>query len=77
MRENRATEGGLGICGVLGVVFIVLKLCDVIAWSWWWVTAPFWIPFAIIIVVIVVAIIVSAIQALIDRRRRKYWRMQH
>lgn len=27
---------------ILGLIFITLKLCKVIAWSWWWVTAPFW-----------------------------------
>jgi len=34
---------------ILGIVFIVLKLTGVITWSWLWVTAPLWIPFAIII----------------------------
>lgn len=29
---------------LLLVAFIVLKLCGVIGWSWWWVLAPFWIP---------------------------------
>jgi hypothetical protein len=28
---------------VLLIVFIVLKLCGVIAWSWWWVLSPIWI----------------------------------
>lgn len=28
-------------------VFLVLKLCNVIAWSWWWVTAPIWISFGL------------------------------
>jgi hypothetical protein len=32
----------IGLSGVLFVVFLVLKLCGVIAWSWWWVTAPLW-----------------------------------
>lgn len=27
----------------LFVIFLVLKLVGVIAWSWWWVTAPLWI----------------------------------
>lgn len=27
---------------LLGVVFVVLKLAGVIAWSWWMVTLPFW-----------------------------------
>lgn len=27
----------------LQLSFIILKLCSVIAWSWWWVLAPLWI----------------------------------
>ena len=27
---------------LLGVAFVVLKLCKVIDWSWVWVTMPFW-----------------------------------
>jgi hypothetical protein len=33
---------------LLTIAFIVLKLCNVIAWSWWWVLAPLWIPMAIV-----------------------------
>ena len=36
----------------LFIVFLVLKLCDVIAWSWWWVTAPLWIPLLILFIVL-------------------------
>ncbi|HVS35775.1 MAG TPA: hypothetical protein VMS17_09345 [Gemmataceae bacterium] len=39
-----ASSGGIGVCGALGVAFVVLKLCGVIDWSWLWVLAPFWIP---------------------------------
>ena len=49
--ENSA--GGIGFCGVLQVAFIVLKLCNVINWSWWWVLAPIWIPLAIGLLLIV------------------------
>ena len=35
---------GIGIGTVLFIVFLILKLTGVIAWSWWWVTAPLWIP---------------------------------
>ena len=38
-----------GFTTLLTVVFIVLKLCNVITWSWWWVLAPIWIPGAITI----------------------------
>lgn len=46
MNKKGATRVNLdfGIGGLLGVVFITLKLCGVIDWSWWWVTCPFWIP---------------------------------
>lgn len=27
---------------LLTIVFVTLKLTGIIAWSWWWVTAPTW-----------------------------------
>ena len=33
------------------IVFLVLKLTNVIDWSWWWVTAPLWAPFALVVIV--------------------------
>ena len=44
-------SGGISILGLLGIVFIVLKLCKVIDWSWWWVTSPFWGMAAIAVLV--------------------------
>lgn len=32
------------LTGLLLIAFIVLKLCKVIDWSWWWVLSPLWIP---------------------------------
>ena len=29
------------------LLFIGLKLSGHIEWSWWWVMAPFWIPFSV------------------------------
>ena len=43
--SNNTSRGGIGLGGILGIVFIILKLTKTIDWSWWWVTAPFWIPF--------------------------------
>jgi hypothetical protein len=37
-----------GFPTLLTIAFIVLKLCNVITWSWWWVLAPIWIPIAIV-----------------------------
>ena len=40
----------MGICSVLTIVFIVLKLTGVIDWKWVWVLAPTLIPLALIVV---------------------------
>ena len=49
--ENNTSTGGIGFVGLLQIAFIVLKLCKVINWSWWWVLAPVWISCLIIVVV--------------------------
>lgn len=46
-------SGGIGFCGVLTIVFIVLKLVGVIKWSWLWVLSPLWIATLIVIVLII------------------------
>lgn len=43
MEKNR----GLGTSDLLGTAFVVLKLCHVIDWGWWWVASPFWISAAL------------------------------
>ena len=58
--SNSNSDGGIGLGGVLLVVFIVLKLCEVIAWSWWWVLCPLWIPIAVWLVLVVIAGIFSS-----------------
>jgi fatty acid desaturase len=45
---------GPGFLGILGLIFITLKLTDYIDWSWWWVLAPIWIPFALVAFVFVI-----------------------
>lgn len=40
--QAQHSSGGIGVLGLLGVAFVVLKLMGYIHWSWWWVTLPFW-----------------------------------
>lgn len=54
-------EGGIGLGTILFVVFLVLKLTEVIDWSWWWVTAPLWIPIGFVIALTVLLGVLSAI----------------
>lgn len=54
----------IGIAEILLVVFIILKLCNVIDWSWWWVLSPLWI-----VVILAVAIGIAKIR--IEKRKER------
>jgi small Trp-rich protein len=59
MSEKSSSSGGIGVAGLLGVVFVTLKLIGiepVASWSWLWVTSPFWLGFAILFVLFFVFI---------------------
>lgn len=52
MSESKSSSNnGIGFFGLLGIAFIVLKLCKVIAWSWWVVLLPIygWVIMAILV----------------------------
>jgi uncharacterized protein (DUF983 family) len=50
MSTTKSNSGtGLSLSAVLFIVFLVLKLTGNIDWSWWWVTSPLWIPFALVL----------------------------
>ena len=68
--KRNTTSGGLGLGGVLGVVFIVLKLVGVIDWSWWWVLSPFWSSFGLTVLILLVAVVIVAIREVIKNKRR-------
>lgn len=55
--NNGVTYTGIGVTGLLGVAFVVLKLCGIINWSWWWVTIPFWGPIVIALLIVLIAAI--------------------
>lgn len=42
MSTTSKTSFGTSPVFLLFLVFLTLKLCGVIEWSWWWVTAPLW-----------------------------------
>lgn len=55
--SSSAAGGGIGFCGLLTIVFIVLKLIGVIRWSWIWVLAPLWIPALFVIVILAILLL--------------------
>jgi hypothetical protein len=67
--KEKARGGGMGLSGILGIVFIVLKLCGVINWNWVWVLAPFWIPLASGLLILIVTLTITAIGDKKDNER--------
>lgn len=62
--KNKTTvTGGIGFCGLLTIVFIVLKLLNIITWPWLWVLSPLWIPLAggitIVLIVLLIAYLIN------------------
>jgi hypothetical protein len=72
-------SSGIGVLGTLFLVFLVLKLTGNIDWSWWWVTSPLWIPFALFLSLVVVisffvftAILLGVKLDVIEKRLEKF-----
>lgn len=55
--QSKTNTGGISVFGLLGIIFVTLKLLgvsQVATWSWWWVTAPFWGMTAFILLILIV-----------------------
>lgn len=51
MSSSSSSSAGIGLPGLLTVLFVGLKLTGFIDWSWWWVLSPIWISFLILVVI--------------------------
>lgn len=59
--SNPTASGGIGFWGLLQIVFITLKLLNVIEWSWWWVLSPTWISAALLIFLVIIFLAVATL----------------
>lgn len=59
MKTTETPRASFPILGILGLIFITLKLTGHITWSWVWVLAPFWAPLAVAVVLAVIVFIVA------------------
>ena len=54
MASNSGGNGGIGLAGLLTVLFVGLKLTGYIAWSWWWVLSPLWISTGLVLLILAI-----------------------
>lgn len=69
--SSSSSSSGIGFTGLLTIAFIVLKLTEVIDWSWWWVLSPLWIGAAIVLTILVFFGILLVIGKKTPRNRKK------
>lgn len=70
-RTDVNVNGGIGFFGLLTIVFIALKLMNVIDWSWWLVLLPLYGPFLLFIIVAILFVLIAFLKYLIKDYKRK------
>ena len=56
---NQKTNVGIGFCGLLNIVFIVMKLTHLIDWNWLWVFAPLWMYVGLEAVIVLLFLVIN------------------
>ena len=51
----------------LTIIFVILKCTGAVNWSWIWVFAPLWIPFAVVIAIIVLVAVFVVVRKIIKK----------
>jgi hypothetical protein len=67
--SSNSSSGGLGFFGALFLLFLGLKLTNVIDWSWWWVTMPLWFSFAFVFGILAIMGVFALIVVWLEGRR--------
>jgi hypothetical protein len=71
MSNNEVKSKGMGIGTILFLIFMTLKLTGDIDWSWWWVTAPLWIPLVGFLAFAGIAVVIAIVIAYIGYKRNQ------
>ena len=67
--NSSGSSSGISFSGLLFIVFLVLKLTNIIDWSWWWITAPLWGWLAMVVVGVSWYFIYKGIKKLLHRKK--------
>ena len=64
MNNTKQTTGAaVGFFDLLGIAFIVLKMCGVIAWPWWLVLLPIYGPLALVLLILIAGLLIALVKA--------------
>jgi hypothetical protein len=69
--KKTTSSSGISLPTILFLIFLILKLTDNIDWSWWWVTSPLWIAFALVLSIIGIGSMVAFIFLIFKNKMRK------
>ena len=67
--SNNSCSRGIGFTGALFLLFLGLKLGNVIDWSWWWITCPLWGPSALVCFIGFIILIIVGITDIVGMRK--------
>ena len=62
-------SGGISFLGLLGILFIGLKLTGYIAWSWWLVLLPLYLPFAVVLALLAIVALCVGLGTYLEGRK--------
>ena len=62
--SSSTSSGGISFTGALTILFIGLKLGNVIHWSWWWVLSPIWISLSLAVFILLIVATIFLISEL-------------
>lgn len=67
MNKEYVVNKGIGLCSVLTIVFITLKVLNLITWNWLWVLSPLLISITLKILLLIIIFVLSLVKHRIDR----------
>lgn len=64
--SDQNSSGGIGFFGMLTILFIGLKLANIIDWSWWWVLSPTLIPIALLFIILLIGVLIGLFELIYE-----------
>lgn len=69
MSKGTSVVATFPVLSLLGVAFVVLKLCNVINWSWAYVLLPFWAPSVVFLLMVAGYVVLAVLLPIFSRKK--------